>query len=125
MSYNVDSTEYIGGTGPLTITAAAHDELRAEINHLSDTAEVSWFTQKVAVTHSGFGTVFNVVKPWWYGQGSGRAFDMFVKSLTYTRGSADILVTWEGGDSFSGLRVRDGVVTRHEIVHALGEEEKA
>ena len=36
-------------------------------------------------------------------------------------GSADIVYTWERGEYFTGVRVVDGVVTRHEVVMALGD----
>lgn len=36
----------------------------------------------------------------------------------------DLVICWEGGDSYTGLRVVDGKVTRHKVVMGLGEEEK-
>jgi len=60
----------------------------------------------------------------WGGENSGNAVECgaFRKLLSFTKGTADILLTWEGGDSFSGYRVVDGVVTRHMVEMTLGEE---
>jgi hypothetical protein len=66
----------------------------------------------------------------WGGAGSGWATQSthgkstLEKILAKTKGDADIVLTWEGGDSHSGVRVRDGKITWHEVVMALGEEEK-
>ena len=46
-------------------------------------------------------------------------------ALTFTRGSADLLLVWEGARAmqpFTGLRVVDGVVTMHQVVMSLGAE---
>jgi hypothetical protein len=59
---------------------------------------------------------------WWYGEGSGRSEDKLKAVLAAFEGEVDLVLTWEGGDTHSGLRLRDGVVTEHEVVMALGEE---
>ena len=57
------------------------------------------------------------------GTGSGYAEHLLVdKILPLFEGKADLLFTWEGGKSFSGVRVVNGKVTRHEVVQALGQE---
>ena len=46
-------------------------------------------------------------------------------ALSFTRGSADLLLVWEGARAmqpFTGLRVVDGVVTMHQVVMSLGAE---
>lgn len=61
----------------------------------------------------------------WQGEGSGYTFDTFLeKVLPRFRGFAELVVCWEGGDSYTGIRVKDGVVTQHKVVHSLGEETK-
>lgn len=35
-------------------------------------------------------------------------------------GEADIIFTWEGGDSFSGVRIKDGKAVKHEVQMTLG-----
>ena len=62
---------------------------------------------------------------WWYGEWSGRCLDVLTGIvLPAFTGSADLVVCWEGGDSFLGLRVKDGKVAEHEVVQALGKEIK-
>ena len=60
----------------------------------------------------------------WYGEGSGRSFEKMQQALALCDGSADLLLTWEGGDCHSGLRLRDHKVTRHVVEMVLGEEER-
>ena len=46
-------------------------------------------------------------------------------ALSFTRGSADLLLVWEGARAmqpFTGLRVVDGVITMHQVVMSLGAE---
>lgn len=45
--------------------------------------------------------------------------DVLVALLKSTRGRADVLVTWEGGDSFSGYRVDDGQVFACDVERRL------
>ncbi len=58
----------------------------------------------------------------WTGECSGMYWDTFKQLLAAFLGSADLIVTWEGGDSRTGLRLINGKVTEHEVVMALGEE---
>jgi hypothetical protein len=58
----------------------------------------------------------------WGGEWSGHSYELLKDLLRRTLGEADVIYTWEGGDSFSGLRVRDGVVTEHEVTWAIGKE---
>lgn len=58
----------------------------------------------------------------WSGEGSGYTFDNFKAALASFLGSADLVLTWEGGDSHTGLRLVNGKVTEHEVVMALGKE---
>ncbi len=51
--------------------------------------------------------------------------EQLYEALSHTTGSADLLLTWEGGDSHTGIRVVNGKVTKHEVVFALGDEVKS
>lgn len=114
MSYNIDTCEYLG-EGRLTITGEnlvflkSGIEERAEVNFIDELDPEA----KLQI----------IERPWWYGEGSGNNFDSLKAALSYTRGTAELLLCWEGGDSYGGLRVVNGVVTAHKIVHALGEQE--
>ena len=62
-----------------------------------------------------------ISSPYWYGEGSGTLWDTLItKVLPKTRGTADLIYCWEGGDSYTGIRVQDGKVTEHEVVQSLG-----
>lgn len=56
---------------------------------------------------------------WWYGMGSGYMGNLAI-AASYTRGEADVVLVWEGGDSVSALKIKDGVVTDHEVSYAIG-----
>ena len=57
----------------------------------------------------------------WCGIGSNSSIPLFKELLSKFDGAADIVFTWENGEQ-SGFRLRDGVVTEHEVVLSLREE---
>jgi hypothetical protein len=60
----------------------------------------------------------------WYGEGSGSTMETLTgKILPSTLGCADILFTWEGGDSHSGLIVNDGKVIEADVRFVLTPKE--
>lgn len=58
----------------------------------------------------------------WSGECSGMYWDAFKRLLGQFLGSADLIVTWEGGDSRTGVRLLNGKVTFHTVKLALGDE---
>jgi len=58
----------------------------------------------------------------WCGECSGMYWDIFKRHLQYFLGSADLIVTWEGGDSRTGVRLLNGKLTFHKVELALGDE---
>lgn len=113
MSYNIDSVDYISGRlGISDINVAAALEAVSE----EDRPDCCFLHDLVPGDISAYG--------FWCYDGSGHGWDAFKLALTFTCGKADLLVCWEGGDSFSGLRVSDGAVIEHKVVHSLGEEVK-
>lgn len=128
MSYNVDTTDYLSGS--LTMTVAECRRLASKYD--GDLPECCFLDLD---EDEGDGladhNIIEISAPdMWSGSGSGRALidkpgrlsPMAAEIFAATRGEADILFTWEGGDSFTGLRVRDGVVTFHEVEMKLGKE---
>ena len=103
MSYNVTSSEYLEGQLQIQAGTARRliEELEgelAECDPISDLPldgkpENEWLT---------------IERFWWYGVWSGRGLDALKTILRHTRGAADIMLTWEGGDSHQALRVVDG-----------------
>ncbi len=58
----------------------------------------------------------------WHGGGSGRSYDSLIDCLCHTKGNADLLLVWNQGDTFQGIRVVDGVVTEHTVKHRLASQ---
>lgn len=53
---------------------------------------------------------------WWYGMGSGWAFDFLKKNVApLIEGRVEAIFCWEGGDSYSGLTVENGDVTECDV----------
>lgn len=120
MSYNIDTIRYI--RGGLTIApaeaAVAREEFRDELPE--DT-----FLDDVLRRHGKTGgDPVPIERPAFRGEASGYGFaaGVFHKLLGRTKGEAELLVVWEGGDSIAGYRVRDGRVTEHAVAFSLGEE---
>lgn len=111
MSYNIDTVDYIG-EGRLTIDSkiglafAKKHQDRLPESHLFEDLE------------DDEGTVV-IENPRWCSEGSGYRFDLFKAALALTKGEADLVLVWEGGDSTTGLRVVNGEVTEKKVKHVL------
>lgn len=118
MSYNPDSITRIAGND---LTIHADDIKMLVAKHERDLPGDCFLTDSRA-TQREPGNLRTITRLAWRSEGSGSSFDaVLVKSvLPRTRGTADFVVTWEGGDAHTGLRVIEGVVTQHEVVQALG-----
>lgn len=135
MAYNIDTAQFVG-LSTLTIGGA---DVRALVEEHAESLPANnlldAILEKTAGRHMGMSRVpglhLDDTKDYpieasrlWSGEWSGNSYDVLVeKILPVTSGSADIILTWEGGDAHSGVRVRDGVVTKHKVVLALGEQE--
>jgi hypothetical protein len=60
----------------------------------------------------------------WRCTGSGRTYEaIFIKKICpHIKGEVEVVFTWEGGDSQTGLRIRDGKVTRPKVLVALADD---
>lgn len=113
MSYNIDSVNYVDGTGPLRILRSA--ALKFFRKHEDDLPEITFLHD----IDDGDGTDFvEISNPSWAGSGSGDE-KLLRKALSLTTGRALIILVWEGGDSFSGLIVDAGVVTEGAVVQTV------
>lgn len=58
---------------------------------------------------------------WWYGEFSGTSYkEVLIKQIApLIHGEVDAVLTWEGGDSVSGLRIKDGVVEEMDVEYVL------
>lgn len=116
MSYNVDTTDIISGS--LAIDPIKARRFVAE--HRDELAEANFLDGLDAETAE----IVPLENVWWYGEGSGRGWELYLEALALTTGEADIVATWEGGDSFSGVRVRNGVVTEMDVQFTLIERRR-
>lgn len=122
MSYNIDRVVALTSSGlrvhrEILLAWKDDQDLRdqfPEINFLG-------YIEKNAPDADGYVSMLNHAGSFWFsGEGSGRAEDILVeKILPHTRGTADLALIWEGGDSISGLRVEDGRVTPCDVVMTL------
>lgn len=115
MSYNIDSQEIVRGS--LEIDPVKARAWHAK--HKDDVPECS-FVDPHFECYPGTDDIAPFTKPWWYGEGSGNTEELYQQALAeLTKGDADIVLTWEGGDSFTGLRVKNGVVTEMGVKFTL------
>ena len=118
MSYNVSHSEIVSGV--FTIPSCRVRELR---DNLKCCAESNIYDQieenyRVDVRTDG-NTVFDKSTFWWNGSGSGD-LDPLKEFLSLGKGPVDIVLIYEGGDSFLGLRVDEfGNVTEHDVKMVL------
>ena len=61
---------------------------------------------------------------WWYGIGSGYMGNLAL-AASYTKGEAEVILVWEGGDSISAIKIKEGIVTEHEVAYAIGDSVRA
>ncbi len=115
MSYNIDSSEYL--SGKLYIRPSKFREAR--LKYKDDTPEGNFLNDDHIADIVDSDNPEPIKNMRWYGEGSGRRFDDFKDILAMTTGEADIVLTWEGGDSITGLRVKDGVVTECDVKMTL------
>ncbi len=109
MSYNVDSVKYI--SGKLSISYEDVVNLLSLYDNLAESNFLEEIYNTPNPPEDG-----EIESPRWNGSGSGRNFDVFVKRvLPRTRGRADLVIIWEGGDDVTGLRVEDGKVTEKKV----------
>lgn len=63
----------------------------------------------------------------WHGGKSGSAYHdgLFKEIIALSVGTADLVIIWEGGDSTTGLRVKDGKVKEVKVKQQLVEDDDA
>lgn len=117
MSYNTGSVTYIGD-GRLGIRRG--EAVALQIVYEDNLAEGNLF-QRLDLDGDP-DEILTIEDLWWYGEGSGRSIDTLIEDiLPCTKGHAEIFLTWEDGDSFTGYEVEDSKVTKREVIITLGE----
>lgn len=118
MSYNVDSVDCL----KIDAQMFAKD-IRDLITELSKTdfgiPEVC-FLEELNIDGVPDTTPVKLNNLWWYGSGSGRSFENLINKVgPKIFGHVEAVFTWEGGDSFGGLIIDDGKVTKCDVKHIL------
>lgn len=121
MGYDIGSIDIVASEG-FAITKPQLEALRARYSCQPETSilSVEW-PDRCCKEHRG---MLFVDRIWWSGEGSGNSFEALQECLEHFLGSADLILTWAGGDSHSGLRVLNGQVTRYKVKLALSEPEQ-
>lgn len=114
MSYNIDSIDIVAQED-FWLEPEAFQALCALIGEMPE----GWHGTEADVADDISRGTFP-----WYGEWSGRSYDTLCGTvLPAFHGSADLILCWEGGDSYTGLRLRDGTVSHHRVIMTLGEEQ--
>lgn len=106
MSYNISHSEYLSGS--LSIRAS---DARALIEELDGgkLPEVNFLHYLPIKKTTPDDAVFVIKEPWWQGDFSGFSFGTYLpRVLEKTTGEAVIVFTWEGGDSTTAVRIKNG-----------------
>lgn len=113
------TADYLGA-GRLRIKLDDFNRLLEKYEEYQGLAESNFITERGGTLPSNVAGELLIAKMWWSGEGSGSGLTVLQNEiLPLTLGHADILLTWEEGDSFSGLRVEDGKVTECDVVQTL------
>ena len=116
MSYNIGNSRIIGGRG-VTLTGRQIMAFLRELDLPEDNMLFEHAKDRLDPDAD------YPVDGSWGGESSGATYNTLLLAtiLPATKGNVEIVYTWEGGDSFSGVRVVNGRVTKHSVQMWLGE----
>jgi len=128
MSYNIDSVTLISSARPLTMTREAVEKWRSRQDGdvpetFENTMSAAWAIAVLA--DRPIDEAVDITKTFtWSGEWSGPTYNdgTLAEFAADTAGDASYLLTWEGGDSLTGLRIVDGKAYVHKLVTVLGEQ---
>jgi hypothetical protein len=113
VSYNIGSWKRIAGE-PLRISRENAELLSRTIGR--DVID-GWFVDRLRFDDGGYSVVDGSIVR---GEGSGTLYHGHLGDVVAClEGSADFVLTWENGDSITGLRVADGKAIEMDVVFAL------
>lgn len=126
MSTKITTIEYLTPER-LTITAEAiglaRMKLLTKAGRMQLIPEDSFLNTHVHLIADGHGN-YKITDIGWTDDNA-EYLEHLATALSFTKGSADLLLVWEGARAmqpFTGLRVVDGSVTMHQVVMTLGAE---
>lgn len=122
MSYNIDHVETLVldawmSAADILMLAKKHKKDLPEANFISGHADAA---QK-AIEEGHPTRQIQLKNFWWYGSWSGNSYHEGVlqKIAPHVTGRVDAVLTWEGGDTTSALRIVDGVFIEVELVQMI------
>ena len=119
MPYNIDSIDIIDGALYINDAHIAEAVGPTGFEFVPETCFVANPTSRYSgCIEPGTGRIRDLG---WYGEGSGHSYPILLGALRLCTGRADIIICWEGGDAYTGLRVDNGKVTEHEVKMTLGD----
>lgn len=112
MSYQIDNVEIIH-ENDFSITLDALKTLGKTLDNIPECSifDHDWPEQNEIRN----GKVYPKKCFWWSGEGSGYSDETLKKALAAFDGEADLVLIWARGDSFTGLRLQNHVVTEHKV----------
>jgi len=127
VSYNIDSVE----TPVLDAWMTARDIVALHDEHARNLPEDCFLydllkAAKKSLLAGAPETPVRLVGLAWRCEGSGRSVEILEKKIApCIHGRVDAIFTWECGDSFSGLRIVDGLVTKCDVSMTLIPKQEA
>ena len=120
MSYNIDTwkTKKLKGLKiPLKALSEVPDmEIKLGYSELGVRLEAYGPTECFSLEGIVKDELVEITKIENYGEGSGNFYyDSLLDLLEKTKGELEVVMVWEGGDSISRLKVKDGVIEEAQI----------
>lgn len=110
MSYNIDSVSIESMDAKIKKA-----DLRRLLRSLDTLPESNFLEEHSDHEPDGDGYI-KLASFYWCGESSGRAFEDLVKKVSKKIvGHVEAIFTWEGGDSVSGLIIKDGEATECDV----------
>jgi hypothetical protein len=129
MSYNIDHIENVSCDlrityGKFLALMKKYEGELPEANFLHDLADTYSYLDTDDDSEDleeALKTVLEIKNVAWCGGGSGRTRALLETILKKCDGTADLVLIWEGGDTVTGIKVRDGNITRCKVGYTLTE----
>lgn len=122
MSYNIDTVKCLQinacmKASDIAMLLEEHEDMLPEGCFLHDLENAARKHLRSSELQSDLVPLKNLQ---WYGEGSGSTWGFFRSTVVpLIRGSAQLLLTWEGGDSITGFAIKDGAGAECEVRHVL------
>ncbi len=114
MSYNIDSIDIVSGELQITPAGLLRFAREHSLTDRLPEGMTDWFSSPEDYLD---GCRLKSVP--WYGESSGNSEPILRDFLSRCDGEAALLLCWEGGDRYTGLIVKDGLVTEGQVVQTV------